>query len=589
MLELKNISKIIDNRVILNDISIRFPKNGFVGIKGKSGNGKSSLLYILSMLDEDFLGSLFFNGKTIDDVDEYRKNHISYMMQSNDYIDALTIKENIVLSCRSADIGYLDKSLNDVTKRLGIDNLLNRYPSSLSGGQLKRMCIAKALLKDADILICDEPTGALFQSQSHEIMQLLKEVSKDKLVIIVSHDEKLLDQYCDSVLTLENGKLLGETSDVSDDSCIIPKKKKGNLLFYVTKQMLKQKYKYCFFVLFQWFLIGVFLLVLSGVLGVFSTIKESENSDIYKNVIVIENKDGSRFEEVIKGYKYADYSYNLEYLDYRISDKDRYDFLFYFLPYDTSHIKLIKGSLPKSKNEVVVSENLYNQIKGDKIIVSCDGYEYELEVCGAVKGNAFKENKVYLSNLLKEELSFLKDEYSLTLESGEVKNDYKKLQKDYYAYCETIDRIENYSTIISYAKIMAFVCVVMSLAVSLLLYSIVSSIVLEERVHDLCYLKTLGLTYKRIYHLTFVENIILAIIISIGGILFYELCLYYFNHVFDIYSVFYFQLKRCVIYFGYLDIYVVIFIVYIGLCALCNAKAFKYIKELNVIEVLREE
>ena len=111
MLELKNISKIIDDHVILNDISITFPDTGFIGIKGRSGSGKSSLLYILSLLDEDFLGSLFFNGQIISDVYEYRRQNVSYMMQSKDYIDALTVKENIILSCEVGNVAYSKKDI----------------------------------------------------------------------------------------------------------------------------------------------------------------------------------------------------------------------------------------------------------------------------------------------------------------------------------------------------------------------------------------------------------------------------------------------------------------------------------------------
>ncbi len=275
MLELKNISKIIDDRVILNDISITFPSTGFIGIKGKSGCGKSSLLYILSLLDEDFLGSLFFNNEIIEDVYEYRRKHVSYMMQSNDYIEALTVKENIVLSCEASNINYSKKDLMSISKNVGIDKLLDYYPKSLSGGQLKRMSIAKAMLKDVNILLCDEPTGNLFEEQAKGIMQLLKEMSKNKLVVIVSHDEKLLQDYCDSVFTLENGKLLGDMIEIKGEEMKTKDKRKGNLMFYVVRQMLKQKYKYSLFVLFQWFLICVFLLVLSGITGILNTTAET--------------------------------------------------------------------------------------------------------------------------------------------------------------------------------------------------------------------------------------------------------------------------------------------------------------------------
>ena len=589
MLELKNISKIIDDHVILNDISIHFPSHGLVGIKGRSGSGKSSLLYILSMLDEDFLGSLFFNSQNIDNVDEYRKNHISYMMQSNDYIDALTVKENIILSSYTADKNYSKSHLHEIVKRVGIEDLLDRYPHTLSGGQLKRMSIAKALLKESEIILCDEPTGALFFSQSHDIMQLLKDISKEKLVIIVSHDELLLKEYADYILTLENGKLIGRIDETKNVDIKSKEKKKKNLFFYVMRQMLKQKYKYSVFVFFQWFLITVFLLVLSASLGIVKNIHDTEENDVYKNIIVIENKDHSDFKNIISGYRFADYNYNLDFLECKSLSDEMLNTLVRFMPQNTDHIKLISGNLPVNENEVIVSEKLYESLHQNEIIMKCGDFSYRVYVSGVIRNGVLGANSIYLSHEMKDNLSFLKDDYSLVVESDHVKDDYVKLQKDYYAYNETIDQSENYETLLSYGKVVTFICIFMSLVVSLILYSIVSSIILEERTHDLCYLKTLGLNSKRLYKLTFLENMVLSGLIVVGGIIMYEFCFYYLNRVYDLYSHFYFSLERITLFFGQFDIYVIIFLLYALLCCLCNRKTFGYIQNLSVIDVLREE
>lgn len=589
MLELKNISKIIEDRVILSDISITFPDKGFIGIKGRSGCGKSSLLYILSLLDEDFLGSLFFNDQTIEDVNEYRNNHVSYMMQSNDYIDALTVKENIILSSEVSNIEYSKKKFKDIVKQLGIDHLLNRYPASLSGGQLKRMSIAKAMLKDVDIILCDEPTGNLFEDQAKDIMQLLKDISKSKLVVIVSHDEKLLKDYCDSVLTLENGKLLGSVEKSKHIEYKNKERRKGQVFFYVLQQMKKQRYKYGVFVLFQWVLICVSLLVLSGAAGMLTTIHEMEKSDINKNIIVIENKDYSAFDKLIKGYKNIDYTYDLNLLDCRNEDNESISSTLSFLPENKDHIVLMDGDLPDEKYEVIVNEKLYKSLMNKDIIVSCDDFSCRLTISGYVKDGVFKENRIYLSSLLKEDLELTKDIYSLTIESNNVKEDYEKLQKDYYVYSEVIDMSENYSTLLLYSEIVGCICILMSLCISLLLYSIVSSIVLEQRVHDLCYLKTLGMSNKRLYNLTLVENIVLVFIIVCGGAAFYEVSFFYFNYVFNLENYFYFSLQRLVLFFGKYDIYVLMFLIYLGLCCLCNYRTFKYVNSLNVLEVLRED
>jgi putative ABC transport system permease protein len=212
MLELKHICKKYDNHIILDDISIQFPSRGMIGIQGESGCGKSSLLYIIGMLDDQFSGEIYNNEIKVDDKESFIKENISYMMQNKDDVISMTVKENIILPCLVSQQKYSRYQLKKVVKQLGIEDYLYVHPDQLSGGQRKRVSIAKALVKQSSIILCDEPTGALNYQQAHEVMKLLKTVSKNALVIIVSHDSFMLEEYCDDVLTLENGKLKGHIS-----------------------------------------------------------------------------------------------------------------------------------------------------------------------------------------------------------------------------------------------------------------------------------------------------------------------------------------------------------------------------------------
>ena len=144
MLELKNITKSYENKTILKDVNMVFPDKGFIGIKGRSGCGKSTLLYILGLLDQDYEGEMFYNGKLIEDKLDFIQQHISFVMQHNDYIGSLNVKENIMLAqIVSSKKVNLDMK---ILKSLGISHLLKRLPETLSGGELKRVTIAKAIL-----------------------------------------------------------------------------------------------------------------------------------------------------------------------------------------------------------------------------------------------------------------------------------------------------------------------------------------------------------------------------------------------------------------------------------------------------------
>ena len=192
MLELKHISKSFHDHLILDDISIKLPDTGLIGIQGSSGCGKSTLLYIIGMLDGNFEGEILYDHQIIDNREDFIRQHVSYMMQNKDYVPSLTVKENIILSCQVSELSYSSQQLKKIVTQLGIQDFMNQYPSQLSGGQLKRVSIAKALLKDSSIILCDEPTGALHASQAQEVMKLLQTISQDALVIIVSHDPVLL-------------------------------------------------------------------------------------------------------------------------------------------------------------------------------------------------------------------------------------------------------------------------------------------------------------------------------------------------------------------------------------------------------------
>ena len=222
MLELKNVSKIYRTKTksdvyALNDVNITFPKSGMYLINGKSGCGKTTLLNIIGGLDLDFQGEYYIDNKllkTTSDFDNFRRTKISFIFQDYNLVDDLNVKENLELGYKFTGQSS-DEKIGEVLKKVGLEGYENRFPKELSGGEQQRIAVARALLKNAPILLADEPTGNLDKNNSIEICKLLKEIAQDKLVIMVSHDEELSKAFSDSIIKLEKGHIVASVNVVS--------------------------------------------------------------------------------------------------------------------------------------------------------------------------------------------------------------------------------------------------------------------------------------------------------------------------------------------------------------------------------------
>lgn len=592
MLELKHISKKRDERVILDNISLSFPDTGFIGIQGESGCGKSTLLYIIGMLDSDFEGSVIFNDEEVIDAKKYRRDHISYMMQNKDVISALTVQENILLECQVSGIHYQMSQFKKITQQLGIYEYIHHYPHQLSGGQLKRVSIAKALMKQSSIILCDEPTGALHETQANEVMSLLKKVSQERLVIIVSHDVLLLEKYCDSILKLESGHLFGKIKVASSLSSFHNQKHVYSLIHYPIRQLIHQRKKLIFLFLFQWIMIVAFFIIVTAMNGILDAIKESEIHSVNANIITIENKEREPFT-ILPSFLNTSihYHYHLELLDV-LANKHSLNAKIDVLPEDTNHILLQSGNLPQFFDEVIVSESLYQSLKGNQnIIFQYGDFQLNLKVCGVLKPSLFSQEEIYCSQMIREYIDFLKDDYSLVVEGHHIdmKNLYQDLSSKYMTYSDVLERIDNYQSLLSLARFVAYLFIFVSLVVSLLLIGIVESIIYYERRHDIAYLISMGLSDRRLYLLSLLEALFLGIVITIGGCMFAHFLYIYINDVFGLKTHLYFELKLIPIFFGQYDLYLLIGLMYIVIVVLGAIMPMRRMKNIDIIETLREE
>lgn len=223
MLKLENITKIYEGKnfkqIALNDVTLAFRNNEFVSILGPSGSGKTTLLNIIGGLDKYTYGNLIIDGVSTRkykerDWNNYRSNKVGFIFQSYNLINHQTVLSNVLLSLNIAGKPKKEsiKLAKKVLKDVGLENYIKKKPKELSGGQMQRVAIARALVTNPDIILCDEPTGALDSQTSIQIMELIKEISKEKLVIMVTHNVTLANKYSDRVIALNDGVITYDTS-----------------------------------------------------------------------------------------------------------------------------------------------------------------------------------------------------------------------------------------------------------------------------------------------------------------------------------------------------------------------------------------
>ena len=220
----------------LKNISLKFEDKGLVFILGKSGSGKSTLLNMLGGLDKFDAGEIIIKGKsssdfTQSDFDSYRNTFIGFIFQEYNILNDFTVGANIALSMELQGKKPTKEALNSILDEVDLTGFASRKPNELSGGQKQRVAIARALIKNPEIIMADEPTGALDSNTGKQVFDTLKKLSKDKLVIVVSHDREFAEQYGDRVIELADGEIISDikkyvakASSVSDGIDIIEDK-----------------------------------------------------------------------------------------------------------------------------------------------------------------------------------------------------------------------------------------------------------------------------------------------------------------------------------------------------------------------------
>ena len=223
MLQIKNINKkyvtgdLVQNA--LNGVSLNLRDNEFVAILGPSGSGKTTLLNVIGGLDRYDSGDLIINGISTKkykdrDWDSYRNHTIGFVFQSYNLIPHQTVLSNVELALTISGVSKSERRqrAKEALEKVGLGQQMHKKPNQMSGGQMQRVAIARALVNDPDILLADEPTGALDSETSIQVMDLLKEVAKDRLVVMVTHNPQLAEEYANRIVKLKDGNIIDDSN-----------------------------------------------------------------------------------------------------------------------------------------------------------------------------------------------------------------------------------------------------------------------------------------------------------------------------------------------------------------------------------------
>jgi len=454
MLTLKNIKKIYEqgDEAVLYDINLTFNKNEFVSILGCSGAGKSTLLNIIGGLDDKTSGKLLINGKDIykrDDLnlDYYRKNNVGFIFQNYNLIEHLTVYENVMLPLLLTNSKKKHKRVLKILDKTGLKGKKNSKICDLSGGQKQRVAISRALINNPDIILADEPTGALDYKTGYEIMNLIKKLSRNKLVIMVTHNKVLAKKYSSRIIYLDKGRVISDTNPSKEKNEYFSTKFKSenlsikNALLYSIKTIKAKRKSFLLTSLSS----SIGLILVALIISVSNGLKKEMNSyekNVLSSVPIIIPSVKTKISDKSKMPKNKLYSYdykeenslnpiNDDFVKYinkmktKVLCDIKYDRNLKFniltegynlfdnvefiqmpsIKYIKKNYTLLAGSYPKNKNELMLVADQKNRI--DKNILDALKFNGDVNVSDIFKKNMklifnddfyIKKDNVYFIN-----------------------------------------------------------------------------------------------------------------------------------------------------------------------------------------------
>lgn len=615
MLELVHIQKKYDYQSILDDISMVLPDVGLIGIVGPSGCGKSTLLNIIGGIDRDFLGDLLYNGQSVKRrLTKYCKRNVSFIFQQLHLIIWLSIKNNIELPQYFGKTMFQDKEI-DVS---GFNKL---KISSLSLGQQQRIAFLRACCYCKKVLLCDEPTGSLDQQNAKIIMQLLKKESKEKLVVIVSHDLKKVQEYCDEIYEMRDGKIVNHTQihaslppmTFSDS---LQKKKRLSYLRLSLSSLFSNKRRT--FQMLLGFSLSLFCVLIT--LTMSQNLEKQIEQYIYSLVppssISVQSIHQSFSNDFINKLKT---NQNISRVQLFLDDYEQLGIGFVgeryqesqtlFIGDDTSpyhHLALMVGRMPSHNHEILVSISTakhlcqgsdYKELLGKKIYA---WYKHKKEVCSiayhivGITQNTTTIDTIYQKEnayieLLKEEnrlkeikshigIIFVEQKQRRTDVLNELKYKYPQ-----YKFIETgVSTQKHISSTMTQIKVVLYIFSSLAILSSLFLIGEVMFLNVVQKKKDYAIMKCLGASFFDFLKLILCESL------EIVGLSFLIVFIMYFQSIFFLNQF----LKEMIINGTMtlsMDLSLIgnVLLLSFGMVLLCQIIPLIYIMKLNTAEVLK--
>lgn len=460
MIKLDRVSKIYYNNGVIGigftKVSTEFNMGEFVAILGESGSGKSTLLNVISGLDSYEEGEMYINGEETshyaeEDFEEYRRKYVANIFQAFNLVNSYSVRQNVelVLLINGKNAKDSKVRVDDILKKVGLWELRNKKVSKLSGGQKQRVAIARALAKETPIIVADEPTGNLDQASAKDIFKLLYEISKDKLVIVVTHNFEQVKDYATRILRMHDGKLI-EDKVVKKTLEAQVKESSYQKMNFVSKGRLAMRNT---FNVMPKFLItlAVFIIVTITLLGTYASFKNDEYNefmDMVYNIfadnsperIIVNKKDKTVIStedlELVKklssveNYKINDY---IEDASVDLEFNDEYYLMGKVASTNNFAGHIDEGRMPEKDNEIILVTNRnhydvsafyldgwFDKYGKLRLTETDNYYSEDIKVVGICYDNKVNSHTFYISDKLMKhvELSYIFSRYNVDIKVG---------------------------------------------------------------------------------------------------------------------------------------------------------------------------
>lgn len=542
MIKIRNLTKTYGNQNIMNNTSFDFPNNGLVCLLGVSGCGKSTLLNMVAGFDSDYTGEIsvfdtFINKMNADELCSYRRDNIGFIFQNYNLLTGYTVLENILLSSElnNSSTAQNKENAETILIRLDISDKKNEKVENLSGGQKQRAAIARALINNPSIILADEPTGALDRTNSTQIMELLKDISKDRLVLVITHDKKICE-FADQIVSIKDGHIIGEQLQ-NQPPCEIKLKQKATVKVSAFKRGLKNfKVHITRYVAVSLAIsIGVLAFMLSLSSGnimkkSISDFKE-KNTAFNNGYIKIEDstekilallKDNNQIENVYQQFVLKNITLSIDGKSEAMQEK-------YPMPKATENMSY--GVMPKiGQNQISLNPSVakkfdsdINKLIGKELILKYGETEYKLSVSGIFNAgyddffvSSDIEKKFYETTPQEKPYSISYDvknfsdvvSVSQTLENNGITS--KTAAKEVGALQSTFEKLSSLFLVVS----------ILILGIGLFISVILLVKLQNSRYREIGLLSALGFNKTTIRGMIVTENILLAAISAILNSLF---------------------------------------------------------------------